>query len=182
MTHKNNTYQLDFPKCTPADDFEHVKVFSTHAQCVDGIHGLLIWNIKHNRQGFGQHLQRYLLFMAHCYENSSAELLEKKFTWNINKWMTFNSCLPTCQLDSGNNFSEILIKIWKFAYTKMHLKISSKQWHWFCPQEDELIYPYTWAYLLQKSVLPLKLKYPDFVTASNSKYWNLPLFSSSQIN
>ena len=33
----------------------------------------------------------------------------------------------------GSNFSEILIKIPNFSFTKMHLKISSAKWRPFCP-------------------------------------------------
>ena len=33
----------------------------------------------------------------------------------------------------GTNFSEILIKIQNFSFTKMHLKISSVKWRPFCP-------------------------------------------------
>ena len=32
----------------------------------------------------------------------------------------------------GTNFSEILIEIQNFPFTKMHLKISSAQWRPFC--------------------------------------------------
>ena len=39
----------------------------------------------------------------------------------------------------GPNFSVILIKIQKFSFTKIHLKISSAKWHPFCPGGDELI-------------------------------------------
>ena len=37
----------------------------------------------------------------------------------------------------GTNFSEILIKIQNFSFTKMHLKISSAKWRPFCPGRDE---------------------------------------------
>ena len=36
------------------------------------------------------------------------------------------------------NFSEILIKISKFPFTQMHLKISSAKWRPFSPGRDEL--------------------------------------------
>ena len=39
----------------------------------------------------------------------------------------------------GTNFSEILIKIQFFSFTKIHLKISSVKWRPFCPGRDELI-------------------------------------------
>ena len=42
----------------------------------------------------------------------------------------------------GRNFSEILIKIQNFSFTKMHLKISSAKWRPFCPGVDELSYHY----------------------------------------
>ena len=32
----------------------------------------------------------------------------------------------------GTNFSEILIDIYTFSFTKMHLKMSSAKWHPFC--------------------------------------------------
>ena len=35
----------------------------------------------------------------------------------------------------GTNFSEILIKIQNFSFTKMHLKLSSAKWRPFCPGE-----------------------------------------------
>ena len=38
----------------------------------------------------------------------------------------------------GANFSEISIKIQKFSFTKMHLKISLAKWHTFCPVGNEL--------------------------------------------
>ena len=34
----------------------------------------------------------------------------------------------------GTNFSEILIEIENFSFTKMHLKISSAKWWPFCPK------------------------------------------------
>ena len=37
----------------------------------------------------------------------------------------------------GTKFSEILIKIQIFSFTKMHLKISSVKWRPFCPRRDE---------------------------------------------
>ena len=36
------------------------------------------------------------------------------------------------------NFSEILIKIQNFSFTKIHLKISSAKWRPFCKGRDEL--------------------------------------------
>ena len=33
---------------------------------------------------------------------------------------------------SGTNFSEILIEIHTFSFEKMHLKMSSRKWWWFC--------------------------------------------------
>ena len=41
----------------------------------------------------------------------------------------------------GTNFSEILIKLRNFSFTKMHVKISSAKWQPFCPRGDELIIP-----------------------------------------
>ena len=43
------------------------------------------------------------------------------------------------------NFSEILIKIQNFSFTKMHLKRLSEKWQPFCPGGDELktIFPST---------------------------------------
>ena len=38
----------------------------------------------------------------------------------------------------GTNFSEILIKIQNFSFTKMHLKISSAKWRPFYPGRDDL--------------------------------------------
>ena len=38
----------------------------------------------------------------------------------------------------GANFSEILIKIQNFSFTKTHLKISSAKWRPFCAGGDEL--------------------------------------------
>ena len=40
--------------------------------------------------------------------------------------------LDYCQLTFGKNFSEIVIKIYNFTFTKMHLKISSEKWRSFC--------------------------------------------------
>ena len=37
------------------------------------------------------------------------------------------------------NFSEILIKIQSFSFTKMHLNIWSAKWQPFCPRGDELV-------------------------------------------
>ena len=42
----------------------------------------------------------------------------------------------------GTNFSEILIKIQNFSFTKMHLKITSAKWRPFCPGRDELMASY----------------------------------------
>ena len=39
----------------------------------------------------------------------------------------------------GTNFSEIVIKIQNFSFTKMHLKISSVKWQPLCPGENVLI-------------------------------------------
>ena len=41
----------------------------------------------------------------------------------------------------GLTFSELLIEIQNFSFTKMHLKISSAKWRPFCPGEDELKCP-----------------------------------------
>ena len=38
----------------------------------------------------------------------------------------------------GTNFSEILIKIQNFSFTKIHLKISSAKWRPFCPGGDQI--------------------------------------------
>ena len=38
----------------------------------------------------------------------------------------------------GRNFSEIVIKIQNFSFTKMHLRLSSVKWRPFCPGGDEL--------------------------------------------
>ena len=38
----------------------------------------------------------------------------------------------------GTNFSEIVIEIQKFSFTKMHLKIKSVKWQPFYPREGEL--------------------------------------------
>ena len=38
----------------------------------------------------------------------------------------------------GTNFSEFVINIQKFSFTKMHLKMSSGKWQPFCPGGDEL--------------------------------------------
>ena len=38
----------------------------------------------------------------------------------------------------GTNFSEILIKLQNFSFTKMHLKIPSAKWRPVCPGGDEL--------------------------------------------
>ena len=38
----------------------------------------------------------------------------------------------------GTNFSDILIKIQKFSFTKLHLKLSSAKWWSFCPGKIEL--------------------------------------------
>ena len=48
--------------------------------------------------------------------------------------------LGYCQLDPwGTNFSEILIKIQNFSFTKIHLKLSSVKWWPVCPGGEELI-------------------------------------------
>ena len=45
----------------------------------------------------------------------------------------------------GTNFSEILIKIQIFSFTKMHLKISSAKRRPFCPGGDELTACTRWS-------------------------------------
>ena len=40
----------------------------------------------------------------------------------------------------GTNFSEIVIKIQNFSFTKIHLNISPAKWRPFCPGGDERIY------------------------------------------
>ena len=40
----------------------------------------------------------------------------------------------------GTNFSEILIKLLRFSFTKMHLKVSSVKWWPFCLSLNMLIY------------------------------------------
>ena len=47
-------------------------------------------------------------------------------------------CLFGTNGNLGTNFSEILIKIQNFSFTKMHLKILSAKWQPFCPGGDEL--------------------------------------------
>ena len=44
------------------------------------------------------------------------------------------------------NFSEILIKIQNFSFTKIHLKISSAKWRPFCPRGNELIDPFIYRW------------------------------------
>ena len=55
--------------------------------------------------------------------------------------------LGYCQLDP-KVFSEILIKIQNFSFTKMHLKMLSAKWRPCCPGEDELA---TTKYIQQHS-------------------------------
>ena len=42
----------------------------------------------------------------------------------------------------GTNFSEILIEIQNFSFTKMNPKTSSAKWRPFCPGGDELMRPH----------------------------------------
>ena len=54
----------------------------------------------------------------------------------------------------GTSFSEILIKMQNFSFTKMHLKILSEKWRPFCPGGDELItplflYTHSWCVLIR---------------------------------
>ena len=59
----------------------------------------------------------------------------------------------------GTNFSEILIKIQTFSFTKMHLKLSSAKWQPFCPRGDDFRLMSSWvlcipgSYVLQVSTL-----------------------------
>ena len=39
----------------------------------------------------------------------------------------------------GTSFSEVLIKIQNFSFTKVHLKISSVKWQYFFPGGDQLM-------------------------------------------
>ena len=54
-----------------------------------------------------------------------------------------NQCRFVVNWTIRTNFSEILIKIQNFSFTKMHLKISSAKWRQFCPGGDEFIEPIT---------------------------------------
>ena len=45
----------------------------------------------------------------------------------------------------GTNFSEILIKIQNFWFTKMHLKISSAKWQPFCPGGEMRMFKHPWS-------------------------------------
>ena len=56
----------------------------------------------------------------------------------------------------GTNFSEILIQIQTFSFTKMHLKMSSAKWRPFCPGLNELI-PDT------KKQLPITSRYSAWI-------------------
>ena len=46
--------------------------------------------------------------------------------------------LGYCHGHLGTDFSEVLIKIQNFSFTKMHLKLSSAKWRLFSPGGDEL--------------------------------------------
>ena len=50
----------------------------------------------------------------------------------------------------GTKFSEILIKIQTFSFTKMHLKIASVKWQPFCPGGDETNVGYRTHFELKK--------------------------------
>ena len=74
---------------------------------------------------------------------------------------------------SGVNFSEILIKIQTFSFTKMHLEISFVKWWPSCPRRDELMtftYDYTirlpcWVLCIQCLYLWYR-KYKTYVSKS----------------
>ena len=88
---------------------------------------------------------QYLLDLFHIYTSYQATiegmscvmlffLLNNKNFGGILRMQAF-------QLLTGilaTNFSEILIKIQKFSFTKMHLKLSFAKWLPFCPGIDEL--------------------------------------------
>ena len=58
---------------------------------------------------------------------------------------------------SGTKFSEIWIKIHKFSFMKMHLKIPSAKWQPFCPGGDELrVSLMAHGYNLQQLLLPIR--------------------------
>ena len=84
------------------------------------------------------------------------------------------------------NFSEILIKMHNFPFTKMHLKRSSAKWRPFCPGGDELIRPSD-ATLHQRSVNNGSGKWHQAFTWTNAVllsmfstlYAAVPLFATS---
>ena len=49
-----------------------------------------------------------------------------------------NQCFLLLIVHLGTNCNEIPINIWKYSFTKMHLKISSDKWQPFFSGEDEL--------------------------------------------
>ena len=72
----------------------------------------------------------------------------------------------------GTNFSEILIKILTFSFTKMSLKVLSGKWRPFCLSLNVLINWMAWYYLLQSTRhFDMNAIYSYFCTATSVNIW-----------
>ena len=63
----------------------------------------------------------------------------------------------------GTNFSEILIKLQNFSFTKIRLKTLSAKWWPFCPGGDELT---RWSLNRMTNILPMTFQphFPEIIT------------------
>ena len=81
---------------------------------------------------------------VHCNLNSfphNAAYMRRWTGWALVQRQAITQTNPDFSLiigHLGRNLSETRIKIWRFSFKKMHLKISSAKWRPFCPGEDEL--------------------------------------------
>ena len=73
----------------------------------------------------------------------------------------------------GTNVSKILMKIWNFSFTKVHLKILSAKWRPFCSGGDELIFKPSFCLVASQSK-PMFKKYfwLNCVLTGNGLKWN----------
>ena len=73
------------------------------------------------------------------------------------------------------NFSEILIKIQNYSFTKMHLKISSAKWQPFCPGGDELTGPKLNSLSVSEPRCSARARNPPILRRRGSlKQWKWP--------
>ena len=79
----------------------------------------------------------------------------------------------------GTNFSEILIGIQTFSFTKMHLKMSSAKWRPFCLGLNVLTNSYVWREVSHRVIGKIVTWSDDYLSHGNKTYFSKLCIESS---